>query len=214
MFTGRWMFAVTIALFAVGCATTKPVNLKEPRRVVGTENDVRIDAEIDADRLSPSQTIKLKYDITNQRAMPIAIADIVPESTYDAETRTVTIGIGTEVPGEQMLPRLMVIAPGERKTFVAAANVHLLIGSGPFVAVPNALRLKVNFLGDTSPFAKLISIPERGVHDPKLASELFPKWLEQNETVVTSSVPMRWAGQVDESIAPVDSRARRRRGPG
>lgn len=211
---GRWMFAVTIALVSAGCATTKPVNLKEPRRVVGTENDVRIDAEIDADRLSPSQTIKLKYDITNQRSLPIAIADIIPESTYDAETRTVTIGIGTEVPGEQMLPRLMVIAPGERKTFVAVANIHLLIGSGPFVVVPNALRLKVNFLGDTTPFAKLIAIPERGVHDPQLAAELFPKWLEQNETVITSSVPMRWGAQVDDNIAPIDSRARRRRGPG
>ena len=211
----RWMLAVTIAVLAAGCATTKPVNLKEPRRVVGTENDVRIDAEIDADHLSPAQTINLKYDVTNQRPLSIAIADIVPETSYDPETRTVTIGIGTEVPGEQMLPRLVVVAPGERKTFVTSANVRLLIGAGPFVAVPNALRVKVNFLGDTTPFAKLIAIPERGVHDPQLASELFPKWLEQNESVVTSSVPMRWGGSADDANpAPIDSRARRRRGPG
>lgn len=217
MTTSRWMFAVTVALLVSGCATTKPVNLKEPRRVVGTENDVRIDAEIDVDRLSPSQTINLKYDISNQRQLPIAIADIFPESTYDSETRTVTIGIGTEVPGEQMLPRLMVIGPGEKKSFVAAARIHILVPAGapsPFIRYPNALRVKVNFLGDTGPFVKLISIPERGIHDPHLADELFPMWLERNETVITGTVPMRWAGSPDEPQAPVDTRTRRRRGPG
>lgn len=213
----RWLFAVTVILLAAGCATTKPVNLKEPRRVVGTDNDVRIDAQIDIDRLTPSQTINLKYDISNQRQSPIAIADIMPESSYDPETRTVTIGIGTEVPGEQLLPRLVVVAPGEKKTFIAAARINILIPAGapnPFIAYPNALRLKVNFLDDTEGFAKLISIPERAVHDPGLAAELFPKWLERNESVITSTVPMRWTGNIDDQQAPVDSRARRRRGPG
>jgi hypothetical protein len=210
------MFAVTTALLITGCVTTKPVNLKEPRRVVGTENDVRIDAEIDVDRLMPSQTINLRYDISNQRSMPIAIADIFPESSYDSETRTVTIGIGTEVPGEQLLPRLVVIAPGEKKTFIAAARVNILVpaGASPFIRHPNALRVKVNFLGDTGPFAKLISIPERAVHDPQLAAELFPKWLEQNESVITGTVPMRWSAGMEELQPSVGSRGRRRRGPG
>jgi len=211
------LFAVTFAAFAASCATTKPVNFKEPRRVVGTENDVRIDAEIDADRLTPSQTINLKYDISNHRQLPIAIADILPDSSYDPETRTVTIGIGTEVPGESMLPRLVVIAPGETKTFVTTARVTILIPAGapsPFIRYPNALRVKVNFLGDTEPFAKLISIPERGLHDPTLAADLFTKWLERNETVLTGTVPMRWAAAVDDAQPPVTAPARRRRGPG
>jgi hypothetical protein len=214
----RWLFAVTCAAaLATSCATTKPVNLKEPRRVVGTENDVRIDAEIDGDRLTASQTINLKYDISNRRQMPIAIADILPDSSYDPDTRTVTIGIGTEVPGEQMLPRLVVIAPGETKSFVTAARVTILIPAGapnPFIRYPNALRVKVNFLGDTEPFAKLISIAERGVHDPNLAADLFPKWLERNETLVTGTVPMRWGAAADDIAPPVVAPARRRRGPG
>ena len=214
----RWLFAVTCAaVLATSCATTKPVNLKEPRRVVGTENDVRIDAEIDADSLTASQTINLKYDISNRRQMAIAIADLLPESSYDPETRTVTIGIGTEVPGEQMLPRLVVIRPGETKSFVAAARVTILIPAGapsPFIRYPNALRVKVNFLGDTEPFAKLISIPERGVHDPTLAADLFPKWLERNETLITGTVPMRWGAAPDDVAPPVSTPARRRRGPG
>ena len=214
---GRWMLAVTTIAVLAGCATTKPVNLKEPRRVVGTDNNVRIDAEIDIDHLSPSQTINLKYDITNQRPMPIAIADIFPDSTYDPETRTVTINLGTEVPGEQLLPRLIVVGPGEKKTFVSSARVTIMIPAGapsPFISYPNALRIKVNFLGDTEGFAKLISIPERAVNDPKLADELFPKWLERNETVITGTVPMRWAGNVDELQPPATAPSRRRRGPG
>jgi hypothetical protein len=213
----RWLFAVTILAFAAGCASTKPVNLKEPRRVVGTENDVRIDAQIDADRLSPSQTINLKYDIMNRRPLPIAIADILPESSYDPETRTVTIGIGTEVPGEQYLPRLVVIAPGETKTFVTTARITILIPAGapnPFIAYPNALRVKVNFLGDTAPFAQLISLQEHAVKDPQLAADLFPKWLERNETVVTGTVPMRWAAAVEDNAPSVAAPSRRRRGPG
>ena len=213
----RWLLAVMFAALAASCTTTKPVNFKEPRRVVGTENDVRIDAEIDADRLTPSQTINLKYDISNHRQLPIAIADILPDSSYDPETRTVTIGIGTEVPGETMLPRLVVIAPGETKTFVTSARVTILIPAGapsPFIRYPNALRVKVNFLGDTEPFAKLISIPERGLHDPTLAADLFTKWLERNETVLTGTVPMRWAAAAEEVQPPVTAPARRRRGPG
>jgi hypothetical protein len=81
----------------------------------------------------------------------------------------------------------------------------------PFAPRPNALRLRVNFLGDTKAFVKLIDIPEKAVHDPELASSIFTKWVEQNETVVTNTLPMRWRGQalVDE---PATSPARRRRG--
>ena len=86
-----------------GCATTatlqKSVDMKEARRVVGTENEVRIDAAISGDQLSTSTTLQLKYDITNNRDQPILIADMVPDATYDQETQMVTITIGSEVPG-------------------------------------------------------------------------------------------------------------------
>ena len=62
----------------------------------------------------------------------------------------------------------------------------------PTMRFPNALRLKLNFLGDTSRFEQLIAIPERAVRSPELAEELFPVWLERNETVFTNALPMRW----------------------
>jgi hypothetical protein len=185
--------------------------MKEPRRVVGTENDVRVDAEIYGDRLGPSITIPLKYDITNHRPTTILIADLIPESSYDPETHTVTVTIGAEIPGEQFLPRLIPIQPGERKSFTSAVRVMIVANSSsPWLPRPNALRFKINFLGDPTPFASLISIPERAVHDPQLAEQLFPKWVEGNETVTTNTLPMRWVVPGEEAPATTPTRRGRR----
>jgi len=201
-----------LLLLLIACTSTKPVDMKEARRVVGTENDVRVDAEFYGDRLSPNITLPVKYDVTNHRQTTILIADLIPETTYDPETHMVTISIGSEIPGEQFLPRLIPIRPGERRSFSTAAHVVIVANpASPWVPRPNALRLKVNFLGDPNPFEKLISIPERAVHDPALAAQLFPKWVEGNETVFTNTLPMRWATAVEEPT-PAASPSRRRRG--
>jgi hypothetical protein len=203
----------SLSLFVVACSSTKPVNMSEPRRVLGTESDVRVDAEVYGDRLGPNVTIPIKYDITNNRQTTILVADLIPESTYDPETHMVTVSIGSEIPGEQFLPRLIPIRPGERKSFSASAHVVIIVNTAsPWVPRPNALRLKINFLGDPKPFEKLISIPEKSVHDPVLAAQLFPKWVEGNETVFTNSLPMRWgAVPADE---PADQTTPGRKRPG
>ena len=201
-------------LFLVACATTKPVPMSEPRRVVGTDNDVRIDAEVVGDRLGPNVTLPLQYDITNNRRTTILIADLIPESTYDPETHMVTVSIGAEIPGEEFLPRLIPIRPGERRSFKTAAHVTIVANTAsPWVPRPNALRLKVNFLSDPEPFQKLISIPEKAVRDPQLAAQLFTKWVEGNETVFTNSLPMRWVTAfTDEAPDTTTTPGRRRRG--
>src|SRR5438132_14143662 len=101
----RFLLPSHFLLFlAIACASSKPVDMKEPRRVVGTENDVRVDAEVYGDKLAPNVTLPLKYDITNHRPLTILIADLLPESSYDPETHTVTVTIGAEIPGEHFLP--------------------------------------------------------------------------------------------------------------
>ena len=150
-----------LLLTLTGCATnTRSVDMNEPRRVVGTENDVRVDAQIFGERLSTSTTIPVKYDITNQRSEAIAIADLLPEVTYDPDTQTVTVSIGAEVPGAELLPRLIAIAPGEKKSFSTVARVNILVGlaATPNSRFPNALRLKINFLSDTTEFKELIAM--------------------------------------------------------
>ena len=202
-------------LVTVGCVSTKPVDMKEARRVVGTENGVRVDAEVFGDRLTPNTSIALKYDITNQRGAAILVADILPEANYDPDTQTVTISIGTEIPGEQFLPRLIPIQPGEKKSF--QTGVHVIIVANPttpWQPRPNALRLKINFLGETKPFADLIAMPEKAMHNPQLAEVLFPKWVEGNETVLTNTLPMRWALGAAEPQQPQMPGRRTRRGAG
>ena len=204
---------VILLFLFTACASTA-VNMSEPRRVVGTESLVRVDAEIN-EVVRAGAPIGITYEITNQRPTAIAVADIVPETTFDAETRTVTVSIGSEVPGTTLLPRLVKIAPGEKKSFSTTARVNRMLpvmSADPRANATTLLRLKVNFLGDTAPFAELIDITEKAVADAKRADELFPVWLEKNEVVYTNAVPVQVTTQSPESDAA--QRAPRRRGRG
>jgi hypothetical protein len=191
--------------------------MKEPRRMVGTENNVRVDAEIYGENIVQGASLAIKYDVTNQRATPILIADLIPQTTYDPDTRTITVDIGSEIPGEEFLPRLISIPSGERRSFRTGAHINI----GPAITAapspkPKALQLRVNFLGDSAPFVKLIDIPEKAVRDRALAAELFPKWVERNETVTTNALPMRWQASRSSGIedTPVGAPPGRRRRPG
>ncbi|HEY0157060.1 MAG TPA: hypothetical protein VGF28_07185 [Thermoanaerobaculia bacterium] len=181
-----------VLLLLAGCAAAT-VDMEEPRRIVGTENSVRVDAQVIGDEARPGAQIPITYEVTNQRATAIAIAELVPYTSYDAESHTFTVNVGSEVPGNEMLPRLVEIGPGEKKTFTAAARVHFTQPPGASVKAspPAELRLKLNFLSDTAPFRQLIGIKERAIADRALADQLFPLWLERNEIVTTNSIPMR-----------------------
>ena len=200
-----------LALLFAACSTV-PVDMNEPRRVVGTESAVRIDAEVRTEEIRPGAPVLFTYEITNQREQEIAVADIIPVTTYDSETRTITVNIGSEVPGQQLLPRLIPIAPGEKKTFTGSARMSFAMqrpAGDPRVVHPASLRLALNFLGDTKPFAELLNIPEKAVADAKRADELFPVWLERNEVVYTNAIPMRWLTMEQTQPQPPPTRRRR-----
>ena len=215
----RIVFALT--LLAAACSSTSPpapasttgkIDMKEARRMVGTENNVRVDAEIYGEDLVQGASIAIKYDVTNQRAQPILIADLIPQANYDPDTRTVTIDIGSEIPGEEFLPRLISIPSGARRSFNGGAHINIRMPmQSPWTPKPRALQLRVNFLGDTTPFLRLIDIPEKAVRDRQLAAELFPKWVEGNETVTTNALPMRWMASQPSTIDEAPGPARRRR---
>lgn len=213
-----------VMLLAAACNSTAPpapaskpgsINMKEPRRMVGTENNVRVDAEIYGEEMIQGSSLAIKYEITNQRATPILIADLIAQTNYDPDTRMVTIDIGSEIPGEELLPRLISIPSGERRTFNTGAHINIRVPlNSPWTPKPRALQLRVNFLGDPAPFVRLVDIPERAVHDKKLAGELFPKWVEGNETVTTNALPMRWQGPRPSGIEDSPASPARRRRPG
>lgn len=209
-----------LLLLLAGCASTKTVDMAEPRRIVGTENSVRVDAEVAADHVAPGAHIPITYEITNQRATAIAIAELIPDTSYDEETRMFTVSIGSEVPGNTMLPRLITIGPGEKKTFSTSARLVYVMpprSVDPTVITAQAgFRLKLNFLGDTEPFRELIGIKEVAVADAKLADQLFPLWLDRNEVVYTNAIPMRWSPRARGEIGDAPERRSpvRRRGGG
>ncbi|MGA7615310.1 MAG: hypothetical protein WBX15_09020 [Thermoanaerobaculia bacterium] len=193
--TGRFEVSVAgLLLLAAGCASSG-VNMKEPMRLVGTENGVRIDAQITGDSIGTNTPIPVTWSLANSTSEPIAVAELDPVTSYDRATQTVVIELGSEVPGNELVPRLVAIAPGEKKDFSGAARVTVVMPLGAeHFAYPRYVRIKVNFLRQIDPFTKLIGIPERAIHDPQLADELFKSWVEHNDTITTNEVPIIWKG--------------------
>lgn len=199
-----------LAACATGGSGDSRVDMNELRRVVGTERDVRIDAEITAEAIRPGGSVPMTWTITNDRATAIAIADLVAETSWDGEAHLFTVSIGSEVPGNELLPRLIEIAPGGQKTFNGVARLTFAGARRAFDPLQAGLRLKLNFLGDVEPFRQLVGLKENALADAKLADTLFPLWLERNEVVYTNSVPMRWETRPAE-LKPDVSEGRRRR---
>jgi hypothetical protein len=192
-------------------AVAQPPELREGRELVGTENDVRVDAEVLVDRVVVGSPITIRYSLTNGRPNPIAVADIVAVTTYDSDSRMLTVNVGSEVPGQQMLPRLIQLDSGQKRDFTIGASTNFPSGNGGgVVGPPRELRLKVNFLGNVQPFSMLVNMPEKALVDPKLADELFPKWIEGTESVITNSLPVHWAPRGDDPSAADAPRGRRR----
>ncbi|HEU5162449.1 MAG TPA: hypothetical protein VFV54_04825 [Thermoanaerobaculia bacterium] len=202
---GRHFALSLCALFLAGCATAA-VDLDEPRRILGTEGDVRVDAQVFAEKIGTGSSVRVVWEIENQRRDPIAVADILPAVSYEPTDRTIVVNVGSEVPGNEMLPRLIRIEPGERKTFEGLANIALRMPApGPLAATPRLLSLKLNFLSNVAPFQALVGIPEVAVRDPERADNLFTTWVEANETVRTNAIPIEWLGTISPTIGTSDT---------
>src|SRR5688572_20241339 len=111
-------------LILTACPTAPPLDMDEPRRPVGAESAVRVDAHIGGEQVTPGMRVPITWEITNERSVPIAVAELVPVTSYDPEANLVTITIGSEVPGNKLLPRLIEIGPGEKRSFNGTATIR------------------------------------------------------------------------------------------
>jgi hypothetical protein len=172
------MKSTSIAFFTAVLISTAAhaasVDMKEPRRAVGREDDIRIDATLAQETVSANSAIGVTIQVEK--------IDV----SYDAETRTIALVVGSEVPSATM-PHLTLIAPGQKRAFTTGGITHLVMPRirSPFVSTPNLVQIKVNVLRDVKPFAEV------AVSQP-ISDALFDTWVEGNESIVLNPLPVRW----------------------
>jgi hypothetical protein len=182
------------ALLHAASALAGGIDMDDPRRVVGREDDIRVDAQLVQDTVSPGSAIGVTWQIQNFTASAVAVADKLSAATYDSDSRTITFAIGAEVPQDGRMPHVTTIAPGEKKVFrtgatpaLNAAELQAARGGSHYVQV------KVTVLRDLAPFSSLIAQQTDARDQHMLSDELFEKWFESNDTILLNSVPVRFS---------------------
>ena len=107
-----FVLIAAIVLLHAAAATADSIDMDDPRRTVGREDNVRIDAQLVQDTVSPGSVIGIAYQIENLSAAPVAVAAKVASATYDQDTRTITLSIGSEVPDDGKMPHIVTIQIG------------------------------------------------------------------------------------------------------
>jgi len=176
------------------------IDMNDPRRTVGREENVRVDAQLVRDTVTPGTPIGVTYQIENLSDAPVAIADRVAEATYDADTYTITVAIGSEIPQDGKMPRITTIAPGEKKVFRTGATpaLHGAATRGAFSA-PRYVQVKVSILRDLAAFAPVK--PEQTLSDAQ-----FDRWLEANDSIFLNAVPVRFSARRSTGFVGADQR--------
>jgi len=204
-----------IAVLAVLYSTASyaaHVDMNDPKRALGREDDIRVDAQLFEDSIASNGPIHVIYQIQNLTQNFIAVADKVCESSYDPDSRTIVVTIGAEVPAGAAMPHLVTIAPGEKKVLKAGTVARVLTPGmrTPFASVPRFIQIKVNVLRDAAPFQTLIAQQTREPQAPvPLANNLFDRWLDVNDAIDLNAIPVEWTGHAKNAVASADQQ-----GPG
>jgi hypothetical protein len=190
----RSTWLLVIALTATAAQAAK-IDMKDPRRAVGTEDGVRIDAQLVSEAVSTGAAIGVTVQINNASPHTIAVADKVCEASYDDESRTITLNVGREVPMGGELPHLVTIRPGEKKTFTTGASVSVSPSlSKQRFTTPAFVQVKVNVLRDVTPFAALFERASKVTTSVLLSDEEFDEWLNANAAIELNVIPIRYRG--------------------
>ena|SRR5437899_6300981 len=194
--SGQFFAAVLMGMIGA-TATAAHVDLNDPRRAVGREGNVRVDAQLTQDTLSANSALTVTYQIENLTSSTIAVADKVVDTDFDPDSRTITLSIGAEIPPGPNMPHLVVIKSGEKRTLNAGALVHVTLPDirTPWTAVPRYVQVKVTVLKDVMAFAPLIEQQNHNMMPIALPDSMFERWVEGSESVLLNSVPVYWRGE-------------------
>lgn len=189
--------AAAVAVLVTSVARAAHVDMSDPKRALGREDDVRVDAQLATDNIGSNTPISVTYQIENLTGHSVAVADRVSDISYDTDSQTLTLSIGSEVPANGTMPHLTIVNPGEKRVLTSGAVAHVNVPSvrTPFTAVPRYVQVKVNILRDITPFEKLIAQQK----DPAVSNRVqalsdaqFEQWIESSDAIFLNSIPVRW----------------------
>jgi hypothetical protein len=185
---------VAAAVAVTLSANAASVDFSDPRRALGREDDVKVDAQLASDTISPSSLVSITYQIENLGPVPVAIANKIASAEFDAEAGAVNVSIGAEIPTGAQMPHLTVIKPGEKRTFTIGALAHVPVPSirNPWTATPRSVQIRVTLLRDLAPFAQLIEQQTASQRAPRFPEAMFTQWVEGSNTVYLNAIPVRW----------------------
>jgi hypothetical protein len=190
----RLFFPLIAAIVLLPSAFADSIDMDDPRRTVGREDNIRVDAQLVQDTVSPGSPIGITYQIENASSAPVAVADKVSDASYDSDSRTITVSIGSEVPGDGKMPHVVTVAPGEKKIFRTGVTPSLgAAASRSSLAPPRYVQIKVSILRNLVPFAQLIA-RQTGTAQA-LPDDLYDRWFESNDTIFLNAVPVRFAAR-------------------
>src|SRR5437763_16854550 len=89
--------AIAFNLIA-GVAFVAPVDTKNPRTALGREDNIRVEAELAQESISSNAPLNVTFQVENLTQSPIALADKVSDTSYDDNSRTITLALGAEIP--------------------------------------------------------------------------------------------------------------------
>jgi hypothetical protein len=180
------------------------VDFKEPKRAVGREDNIRIDAQLNDDTLSSSSPVTVTYQVENLSNAPVAIADKIASADYDPESGTITLSIGAEVPSGETMPHMVAIKPGEKRVLTSGTFAHVAMPSirTPWTTMPRFVSIRVSVLRDVKSFAGLIEKQTATAPLP-FPEELFDRWVEGTGSVYLNVLPIRW--KTDNRLGTAES---------
>lgn len=188
------LFAATIAAVLATAAHAASIDMNDPLRSVGRENDVRVDAQLLSGTVSAGNPIGVTWQIQNFTDVTVAVATRVVDASYDEETRTITVSLGSEVPVDGKMPAMVLIKPGEKKVFSSAATPAI----NPRAArqggmSPRYVQVKVSILRELAPFRALIDAQTPASKPQELSDALFEQWFESTDTIFLNALPVLWS---------------------
>jgi len=205
MRSSTW-FLVIALLSAGGHGAT--VDMNDPRRAVGSEDDIRVDAQLMGDFVSAHSAIAVTVQIQNFSSRTVGVVDKVCEASYDSDSRLITLSVGSEVPRDGEMPRLVAIRPGEKRTFTVGAvlRVTAIPLRTTRAAVPGFVQIKVNVLRDVAPFVALMDRQSGTNLAIELNDEQFEQWLNTNQSILLNVIPVRYRAAQQGRVADASHR--------